>query len=124
MVGICEEHLSGPVRTQLRIIQKCDSKHLQFFCSGFCVIDLKRKMMIATRPHENFDRIPGRPTASMFLDQMNQCRARLEPGTVEIKGRPRDFLHTEQADVKPTAGFNVAYDQCNVIDLPDLHGRR
>jgi hypothetical protein len=124
VIRVGQKHLHGSIRTKLGVVQKSYPKGLEFLRRRSSIFDLKCKMMITTGPDKNFHRIPGRPAFIMFFDQMNECRSRLKPCSVETERRSRHFLHPQQSHIELPTGFDITNHKSNVVDLFDLNWRR
>lgn len=120
-VRIHQEDLNCSIRTQLCIIQQFDSQSLEPAGRIPGVIHLERKMMIATRTDKHVHRISGRTAAVVSLNQVNQRRTSPEPRATKRKRGAWNFGHPQQTDVEPAAGFHIAHDQSDMVDVPDLH---
>lgn len=124
MVGIRQKDLNGTIGTELCIVEQRDSRRLQRFSRGPCVIDLKCKVMVSTGTNKHFHRITGRATSIMFFDQMDQRGSRLKPCSAETKRRTWNLSHSQQPHIKAATGFDIPHHESDVIDVLDLNGRR
>jgi hypothetical protein len=122
VIGVCDEHLDSAIGSEFGIIEKRDAAG--FECgSGFTgVFDSEGNMVVSGGSLEHLHRKPGWAALRMFFDEMHERCTCLEPCSAERKRGAWHFRHSEHIDVEAAAGFDIADDEGDMIELADTYG--